>query len=74
MLRWGKLELSSGVPAPNILFLPGIRQLQLLLLKVALLLGVEVHWGVTFTGLQPPPRKGKDTVFLGAPVYPGGLG
>lgn len=35
-----------------------IRQLQLLLLKVALLLGVEVHWGVTFTGLQPPPRKG----------------
>ncbi|XP_019661938.2 F-actin-monooxygenase MICAL1 isoform X1 [Ailuropoda melanoleuca] len=35
-----------------------IRQLQLLLLKVALLLGVEVHWGVTFTGLQPPPKKG----------------
>uniref|UniRef100_A0A8C6BEI4 Molecule interacting with CasL protein 1 n=1 Tax=Monodon monoceros TaxID=40151 RepID=A0A8C6BEI4_MONMO len=35
-----------------------IRQLQLLLLKVALLLGVEIHWGVTFTGLQPPPRKG----------------
>lgn len=36
-----------------------IRQLQLLLLKVALLLGVEIHWGVAFTGLQPPPRKGK---------------
>uniref|UniRef100_A0A8D2JM82 Molecule interacting with CasL protein 1 n=1 Tax=Sciurus vulgaris TaxID=55149 RepID=A0A8D2JM82_SCIVU len=35
-----------------------IRQLQLLLLKVALLLGVEIHWGVTFSGLQPPPRKG----------------
>ncbi|XP_016073015.1 PREDICTED: protein-methionine sulfoxide oxidase MICAL1 isoform X2 [Miniopterus natalensis] len=35
-----------------------IRQLQLLLLKVALLLGVEIHWGVTFTGLQPPPQKG----------------
>uniref|UniRef100_A0A7J8GR50 [F-actin]-monooxygenase MICAL1 n=1 Tax=Molossus molossus TaxID=27622 RepID=A0A7J8GR50_MOLMO len=35
-----------------------IRQLQLLLLKVALLLGVEIHWGVTFTGLQPPPKKG----------------
>ncbi|KFO28650.1 NEDD9-interacting protein with calponin homology and LIM domains [Fukomys damarensis] len=35
-----------------------IRQLQLLLLKVALLLGVEIHWGVTFTGLQPPPGKG----------------
>ncbi|XP_060046633.1 F-actin-monooxygenase MICAL1 isoform X2 [Erinaceus europaeus] len=35
-----------------------IRQLQLLLLKVALLLGVEIHWGVTFTGLQPPPKRG----------------
>ncbi|XP_006881287.1 PREDICTED: protein-methionine sulfoxide oxidase MICAL1 [Elephantulus edwardii] len=35
-----------------------IRQLQLLLLKVALLLGVEIHWGVTFTGLQSPPHKG----------------
>ncbi|XP_054425794.1 F-actin-monooxygenase MICAL1 isoform X3 [Pteronotus mesoamericanus] len=35
-----------------------IRQLQLLLLKVALLLGVEIHWGVTFTGLQPPPKQG----------------
>lgn len=35
-----------------------IRQLQLLLLKVALLLGVEVHWGISFTGLQPPPHKG----------------
>ncbi|XP_006840001.1 PREDICTED: protein-methionine sulfoxide oxidase MICAL1 isoform X2 [Chrysochloris asiatica] len=35
-----------------------IRQLQLLLLKVALLLGVEIHWGVTFSGLQPPPQKG----------------
>ncbi|XP_020032478.1 F-actin-monooxygenase MICAL1 [Castor canadensis] len=35
-----------------------IRQLQLLLLKVALLLGVEIHWGVTFTNVQPPSRKG----------------
>ncbi|XP_012924409.1 F-actin-methionine sulfoxide oxidase MICAL1 isoform X3 [Heterocephalus glaber] len=35
-----------------------IRQLQLLLLKVALLLGVEIHWSVTFTGLQPPSGKG----------------
>ncbi|XP_055981081.1 F-actin-monooxygenase MICAL1-like [Sorex fumeus] len=35
-----------------------IRQLQLLLLKVALLLGVDFHWGVTFTSLQPPPQKG----------------
>ncbi|XP_044532624.1 F-actin-monooxygenase MICAL1 [Gracilinanus agilis] len=35
-----------------------IRQLQLLLLKVALLLGVEIHWGVSFTGLLPPSHKG----------------
>ncbi|XP_055981424.1 F-actin-monooxygenase MICAL1-like [Sorex fumeus] len=34
------------------------RQLQLILLKVALLLGVDFHWGVTFTGLQPPTQKG----------------
>uniref|UniRef100_A0A5F8HKQ5 Molecule interacting with CasL protein 1 n=1 Tax=Monodelphis domestica TaxID=13616 RepID=A0A5F8HKQ5_MONDO len=35
-----------------------IRQLQLLLLKVALLLGVEIHWGVSFIGLLPPSHKG----------------
>lgn len=45
-------------PVPIVFSLPGIRQLQLLLLKVALLLGVEIHWGVTFTGLQPPTKKG----------------
>ncbi|CAO2627903.1 [F-actin]-monooxygenase MICAL1 [Lemmus lemmus] len=44
-----------------------IRQLQLLLLKVALLLGVEIHWGITFTGLQPPARKGR---YFGAPGSP----
>lgn len=32
----------------------GIRQLQLILLKLALILGVEVHTGVTFEGLQEP--------------------
>lgn len=32
----------------------GIRQLQLILLKVALLLGVEVHTGVEFLGLNEP--------------------
>uniref|UniRef100_A0A8C2H550 Molecule interacting with CasL protein 1 n=1 Tax=Cyprinus carpio TaxID=7962 RepID=A0A8C2H550_CYPCA len=31
-----------------------IRQLQLILLKLALILGVEVHTGVTFEGLQEP--------------------
>ncbi|KAM6399031.1 F-actin-monooxygenase MICAL1 [Rhynochetos jubatus] len=34
-----------------------IRQLQLILLKVALLLGVEVHINVQFKGLVPPPGK-----------------
>ncbi|NXL91365.1 MICA1 monooxygenase, partial [Alectura lathami] len=34
-----------------------IRQLQLILLKVALLLGVEVHTKVQFKGLQPPASK-----------------
>ncbi|XP_038540418.1 LOW QUALITY PROTEIN: F-actin-monooxygenase MICAL1 isoform X1 [Canis lupus familiaris] len=57
-----------------------IRQLQLLLLKVVLLLGVEIHWGVTFTGLQPPfykwvswpdvmsDRSGTGGVPLGCPL------
>ncbi|NXE30150.1 MICA3 monooxygenase, partial [Ardeotis kori] len=36
-----------------------IRQLQLILLKVALLLGVEVHINVQFKGLVPPTGKGK---------------
>ncbi|KAM7032796.1 F-actin-monooxygenase MICAL1 [Acridotheres tristis] len=34
-----------------------IRQLQLILLKVALLLGVEVHINVKFEGLVPPAEK-----------------
>ena len=33
---------------------PGIRQLQCILLKVALLLGVEVHVNVSFDGLVEP--------------------
>lgn len=57
-LRLGE-ALGSWVPVSNVLSPPGIRQLQLVLLKVALLLGVEIHWGVTFTGLQPPPKKGE---------------
>lgn len=35
----------------------GIRQLQLILLKVALLLGVEVHVGLEFRRLLEPPEK-----------------
>jgi hypothetical protein len=34
----------------------GIRQLQCILLKVALLLGVEIHENVTFDGLAEPPE------------------
>lgn len=34
----------------------GIRQLQLILLKVALLLGVEVHENVGFESLLEPPE------------------
>lgn len=40
----------------------GIRQLQLILLKVALLLGVEVHTGVEFLGLNEP--SGENGTFL----------
>lgn len=36
----------------------GIRQLQLILLKLALLLGVEVHTGVTYNGLVEPQTSG----------------
>ncbi|XP_037376099.1 F-actin-monooxygenase MICAL1 isoform X2 [Talpa occidentalis] len=55
----GQESRPACVPAgPGLRQHQGIRQLQLLLLKVVLLLGVEVHWGVTFTGLQPPLEKG----------------
>ena len=35
----------------------GIRQLQCILLKVALLVGVEVHVNVAFEGLIEPPEE-----------------
>lgn len=42
----------------------GIRQLQLILLKVSLIVGVEVHFNVEFLKLQEPPQEqdhdGKD--------------
>ncbi|XP_025414741.1 F-actin-monooxygenase Mical isoform X3 [Sipha flava] len=34
-----------------------IRQLQCILLKVSLILGVEIHEGVSFDALSPPPEK-----------------
>lgn len=43
----------------------GIRQLQLILLKVSLLLGVEVHTGVEFQGLNEP--SGENGIFRRQP-------
>lgn len=34
----------------------GIRQLQVVLLKVALIMGVEIHYGVGYEGLEAPPE------------------
>ena len=40
------------------MYILGIRQLQCVLLKVALILGVEVHEGVGFENLlEPPPDQ-----------------
>lgn len=39
---------------------PGIRQLQLMLLKVSLVLGVEVHVNVEFVKLVEPPAEQND--------------
>lgn len=36
---------------------PGIRQLQLMLLKVSLILGVEIHVNVEFIKLLEPPAE-----------------
>ncbi|KAF6115030.1 microtubule associated monooxygenase, calponin and LIM domain containing 1 [Phyllostomus discolor] len=55
---WAKLDKRAGQPVYQQGQACARTKLQLLLLKVALLLGVEIHWGVTFTGLQPPPKKG----------------
>lgn len=38
----------------------GIRQLQLMLLKVSLILGVEIHVSVEFTRLVGPPEEQTD--------------
>lgn len=52
----------------------GIRQLQLILLKVALLLGVEVHVGVEFKKVLEPPedqRTHSETMPLATPMVSG---
>ena len=41
---------------PSLCCIAGIRQLQLMLLKVALLLGIEIHVNVEFKGLIEPPE------------------
>lgn len=66
----GGAALSSSSP------LPGIRQLQLILLKVALLLGVEVHINVQFKGLVPPVGKagGQGKASLWGRWHPQGQG
>jgi len=40
---------------------PGIRHLQLMLLKVSLILGVEVHVNVEFVKLAEPPADQTDS-------------
>ena len=39
----------------------GIRTLQCILLKVALLMGVEIHAGVAFEGLVEPDTSGDES-------------
>jgi len=44
------------IPSPPPCCVAGIRQLQLILLKVALLVGIEIHVNVEFKGLIEPPE------------------
>lgn len=45
------------MPFRNAFLFPGIRVLQCILLKVALLVGVEVHYGVSFINYLEPPES-----------------
>ncbi|KAL4681441.1 hypothetical protein H8959_006918 [Pygathrix nigripes] len=55
----------------HLCFLPGIRQLQLILLKVALILGIEIHVNVEFQGLiQPPEDQENERIGWRALVHP----
>lgn len=47
-------------PLVVFVLLPGIRQLQLMLLKVSLVLGVEIHVNVEFVKLVEPPAEQND--------------
>lgn len=46
----------SSISLSSAFLFPGIRQLQLILLKVALILGIEIHVNVEFRGLVYPPE------------------
>lgn len=51
------LVVSHTFPVKYTCVFSGIRQLQLVLLKVSLLLGVEFHTGVEFQGLIEPSEE-----------------
>ena len=52
-----------------ITLLSGIRQLQFVLLKLALVLGVEFHSGVTFEGLIEPTDGKFHRCFMSGPYF-----
>lgn len=45
-------------------YVTGIRQLQCILLKVSLILGVEIHEGVSFDSLSPPPDNDESKFYV----------
>lgn len=48
-------------------FLTGIRQLQLILFKVALILGVEIHVNVEFVKVLEPPEDQENQSIVNLP-------
>lgn len=55
-IRYTSLQTADPIISTTCYMSAGIRQLQLVLLKVALLLGVEVHVNVEFKNLVEPPK------------------
>lgn len=55
---------------PSLYFIVGIRQLQLMLLKMALLVGIEIHVNVEFKGLIEPPEDQETESKLVKPLLP----
>lgn len=55
MFRREDAFLCFAVHSNSLYCIVGIRQLQLILLKVALLLGIEIHVNAEFKGLIEPP-------------------